>query len=637
MSTAPESKSPPGGKPPRENDAATTPSESEELAGGTAQHVESPDEDDEESLPRLKPHLDPKYALGLKHVAISLLFAALFVAFSFLGIRPLELLSHVTYGEWILAHAQLPQADPFLTLAAGMPVDNSAWLSEVIFAATYRLAGAEALSSAVSLLKVSVFVIVGIAVFQRSRSLAIVAGSTILLGLAFGVRMLDAPVDVFGQLALAILLLLITRHDVRAEPAAEDATAAGRPIFLWIAVPVLFALWVNLHVSFVFGVLLLGVWATGRLWDAWRTRDSLAAALAEPAVRRRFWLTELAIVATLANPQLLGAWHQAVRTALDANLRDQLAYSWLTFAAYPGLVLGGAVLFMLVLLRRSKDLGTFEILAFLAFAAGTAMTVYLAPWLAAVVLVLNAGHLARLCRCCLGSPEEPATAPKEELPADAQLAMDDDDEASPLPPGRSFVYSLLCLLVIWLAIMFSPTYDLFAHGGKVQRTPAQLYGANSPWLFAQNLQKTPLQGNIFAPHSWAGYFQLMTRVDGEPLSRQYFANTKVNQLPRRAWVDYMTISGAGRGWEDTLDRYDIRHIVIEKKTQPALVSGIRNSDDWRIRYEDDITLLASRNVPAPPPEPTLAEPPTDAGATPSPMPDPTPDSTDPAGVGAQHD
>ena len=625
MSTLPESQRTENSSngPSSEKDAAASADENatDENAGAADEAPAKPlGYDPDELQTRLQPHLNPKLAMGLPHVGITAIFCLLFFAFSFLGLRPLEVYSYVAYGDWILANGALPESDPFLQLAAGMPVDNSAWLSQVIFASVHRLAGGEALSATFAFAKVAVFVLFGVSIFLRSRSLLFVAAAVIVLGLAYGMRMLDTPLDIFGQLAFMGLLLLITLDDLRYRRASEapDADdkaseASAAKWMMWIAVPLLFALWVNLHVSFIFGLLLMATWAVGHLWEASRA-SSFTNALADAHVRRRIWLVELGLVATLINPATIGAWGQAIRIAFNTNLRDQLPYSWLSFARYEGLILAVAVLLTMHLLRKSKTYGGFDFLAFAGFAVAAGLTVFAAPYLGAVVIVLASGHFAALCTCC--APMEltektesgEATARKAELPADAMLAMEDEEEEN--APGRSFVYSLLCLLLIWLALMFTPTYDMVASPKEKQRSPAQLLGADSPWQVAQYLNENPLRGRVFAPMAWAGYFQVKCRTDESSMERQFFANAMTTHLPRRVWEDYMLLAGAGRNWTETFDRYDIRHVIVDKETQVALTNSLRNSEEWGLRYEDDVTLIASRLIYRAP-EPEAENPPED--------------------------
>ncbi|MDA7980082.1 MAG: hypothetical protein MPJ50_15045 [Pirellulales bacterium] len=593
--------------------------------------------DPDELQTRLKPHLSPKLAMGLPNVAITALFCVLFFIFSYLGLRPLDVYAHVALGDWILTQGSLPKSDPFLEVADGMPVDNSAWLSQTIWAGVHRLGGGEALSATFSLLKVAVFVMLGVVIFLRTRRLTFVGAGVVLLTLAYGMRLLESPVDVLGQLAFMTLLFLITREDLRTvrKTAEGDDEAAGVESALsrhaiWIAMPALFVAWVNLHISFGFGLILLAAWVLGRAWDTWKLHRSLSAVLSDVGVRRRVWLAEIALVATLANPMFLGAWRQVFQTALDANLRDQVQYAWLSFAGYHGLVLGVTLLLLMFLLRTCPALTGFDFLGVVAFAIATAVTVYAAPFLGAVVLVLASTHFSnRWRREEEPQPETPEqeahdtrpvqvavpsatdsvatptddTNPSEELPADALLAMEEDDEEFALPEGRSFVYSLVCVLLIFLSITFTPAFDMLAGNTEKQRAPGQLLGKNSPWRIADHLRENPIEGRVFASTGWASYLQFATRKPGEPIRKQYFANGMINHLPRRAWEDYMAMSGAGRNWEAVLDRYDIRYIIVDKEGQPFLLNGVRNSENWRPVADDDVAILMRRVFP----EPSAAE------------------------------
>src|SRR6185437_12289983 len=48
---------------------------------------------------------------------------------------------HIATGQWILDHRAIPHADPFSFTWAGKPWVPIEWLSEVIYASAYRLAG----------------------------------------------------------------------------------------------------------------------------------------------------------------------------------------------------------------------------------------------------------------------------------------------------------------------------------------------------------------------------------------------------------------------------------------------------------------------------------------------------------------
>jgi hypothetical protein len=72
-----------------------------------------------------------------------------------------------------------------------------------------------------------------------------------------GFRGLELRSQCASILAFGVLVTLIENH--------RD----GKTRQLWWILP-LFALWVNSHGGFAYGVAYLGLYVVGRLWDAWR-------------------------------------------------------------------------------------------------------------------------------------------------------------------------------------------------------------------------------------------------------------------------------------------------------------------------------------------------------------------------------
>lgn len=167
---------------------------------------------------------------------------------------------HLATGAWMLAHHAVPHLDPFSFTHGGQPWVAHEWLSEILMALVFRLAG-----------WTGIVVLFGLA---AALSMALLLGR---LG-----RWL-------GPLALAVTAWLVmgsmwvglfTRPHLLALPimivwtgALLDARAARRPPPLWL-IPLL-VLWANLHGSFVFGALVAAPLAlealVERLAEAWPT------------------------------------------------------------------------------------------------------------------------------------------------------------------------------------------------------------------------------------------------------------------------------------------------------------------------------------------------------------------------------
>jgi hypothetical protein len=149
----------------------------------------------------------------------------------------------IKVGEWILAQHAVPNVDNYSWTKAGAPWISSSWLSQVLFAAAYQLAGWR----------------------------GVVAVSALAIGAAFAllVRLLSSRISIAaaGVAAMVAFALaqphLLARPHVLAMPvmvawvaglvAAADRRAAPSP---WL-LPLL-ALWANLHGSFLLGLALVG-------------------------------------------------------------------------------------------------------------------------------------------------------------------------------------------------------------------------------------------------------------------------------------------------------------------------------------------------------------------------------------------
>jgi hypothetical protein len=150
--------------------------------------------------------------------------------------------SHIATGEWILDHHAVPHSDPFSFSFAGAPWTAHEWLSEVLLALGYRVAGWAGV-----MLLTGAAAALGVYVVAR-RVVAELAGPAGLV-LAFVSLAMIAPV-------------LLARPHILALPcvaywasALFDARARDRAPPLALALVML--VWANLHGGFAFGLALI--------------------------------------------------------------------------------------------------------------------------------------------------------------------------------------------------------------------------------------------------------------------------------------------------------------------------------------------------------------------------------------------
>jgi len=153
---------------------------------------------------------------------------------------------HITVGRWIVDHGAFPHVDPFSSTFAGAPWIAKEWLSQVVLAGVYHVAGWNGVAV---LTAAAVAATLGLLAWALLQKLDPVAA----LGFVLVAMMLAAPHIVARPHALAMpVMMLWTAGLVRA------ADARGAPSF-WL-LP-LMTLWANLHGGFTFGLLLVGACA----------------------------------------------------------------------------------------------------------------------------------------------------------------------------------------------------------------------------------------------------------------------------------------------------------------------------------------------------------------------------------------
>ena len=208
-----------------------------------------------------------------------LLIAAVF-GFSVKSISEPDIWWHLRNGQQIVLHHTIPRVDTYSFGAAGSPWLDHEWMSEVPFFLAFRAAGLQG----ILVVYFVVLVLIYAGVYYRSCDSGADckdATLTTLAALCLGVVSIGPRMLLFGWLCMVGLLLVLDRF---------RQTGKG----LWL-LPPLFALWINLHGSWIFGMVVLGLtvasglvegeWGlvVGRRWTPTELMRLLAASAASVA------------------------------------------------------------------------------------------------------------------------------------------------------------------------------------------------------------------------------------------------------------------------------------------------------------------------------------------------------------------
>lgn len=519
-------------------------------------------------LEELTPVLSDRFALKRGHVLLVLGFAATFLYYSYIPLFHSDIWGHVSYGKWILERGTLPTEDPFLELARGVPITCTSWLGQVVFGQVYLELGPQWVSNVFSITALATWMILVTACAVRSGSIQAAVICALLCWLTAWSRHMIVRPEVFGSLCFAVLLLLTARRGFGFRGDSQEKGACkpvlrSTPLFLFL-IGVVFALWANLHGSFVMGFAVLGCELLGRAVDSFSRRRFASDVLFDREVWRWLLACEVAVGAALLNPYGMDLLVHTLLFPSNPNLKDVLEWFSLEMVSHEGIQVGFSWIVLAILLRHSRvRFRTADVLLLGVLILAVVMRVRMQSWYAPVLAVAMAPHLADVLR-------------RGRLTGIAFLE------------ARSFHNSLIALLLIWIAFSFSPVSNAVL--GDTERPADQLFSEGTPIELTKWLREHPPQGQIMNPQWWGDWL-----VEFGPQDLQVFMTTNaVHAAPPRVWKDYLTLARFDAGYENLLDRYRINTIIVHKELQTPTERRLRTMGDWQIVYEDDVGLIARR-------------------------------------------
>ena len=212
----------------------------------------------------------------------------------------------IAVGQWILDHNALPRVDFYSFTKAGEPWVSSSWLSQVLLAASYSLAG--------------------------WTGPVVLAAACIAVTFAMLTWILGQRLPAFFAIVVTLVALLLPVQHLLARPhvlvlpvmlawayGLLSASERGRAPSFWL-LP-LIALWANLHGGFVFGLVLVGAFALDALWNADRAQH-------KTVVLRWAVFGVAALAACCVTPYGWGSI-LAARKILDLGELLHLIYEWM--------------------------------------------------------------------------------------------------------------------------------------------------------------------------------------------------------------------------------------------------------------------------------------------------------------------
>jgi hypothetical protein len=463
---------------------------------------------------------------------------------------------HLRAGEEILATGAVPRVDSWSFTSFGTPWISQDWLTNTLMAAVRGTdpLGETVLSFAFGLLVVAAFVVLWRTIGVRDPSVRWASRIVWLtLGLILAAPILGVRVQVIDLLLNAIVLWLLANY------------VADRRRRWLVALPVVAAVWANLHAGWPMLFLLGGAWLVGEAIDhLWRRPLN-----AEPLSWVQLRDLALALVVTFAalalNPSGIALWTYPLN-AIGNSVIGQYILEWFPvtadprlFALWAGFVVV-AVLPTLAQVRRGMRMADALVVLGLTIMPvfGVRYLLLTGP-LVAVIAAVNLAPQMALTR--FGRWTAPIldslTVPREGRLLLVHLAL---------------AAGLVMLGVgVALARVVPPVQAAAEESGFPVHAVA--------WLEAED------RGDrAFNRYEWGGYL-----IHERPESLVFIDGRAQDVYSDELLTQYAAIISVQIDPQPELDRYEIDHVVFQPDS--ALAAWLDASPNWERFYADSVAVV----------------------------------------------
>jgi hypothetical protein len=454
---------------------------------------------------------------------------------------------HLAAGRWMVENRQLLTTDPFSLTRAGEAWTNPSWLAQLLLYGTYKLGGLPGLNVLTALMVTLAFactwpVMAGPGLLRAF----VLVGAAAVSGIYWSAR----PQIVSFALTGACLLVL--------EKGRSDRK-------WWIAVPVLLALWANIHGGFIIGLMLVGICLGGELIEAVSDR------LASGAAWRMLWAHRKTAVLTLLALLLASAAFVSFNPYGPRLL------------TYPVQTVSIGTLQTAIDEWQSPDFHRQDTLPFLAMLLGTMLLIALSPRrktgremllfvaLAGLALVARR-NIALFALCLAPAVAQHAWAILESLIRTKRVP---DPKAVQPPAARLANLALLGLLAAAAVVkMIEPL--------SVERNVLAVRDQQPLGAIAYMKESRPA-GPLFNSYTWGGYLiwdvwpEYLTYVDG-----------RTDLFDDQVLSEYLTVWNGDEGWEGILRSRGVQLALLEPH---APVVDQMTTAGWALLHADPQAVL----------------------------------------------
>jgi hypothetical protein len=489
---------------------------------------------------------------------------------------------HLRCGEVQWRTRTVLRSETFSHTAPGAPWINQSWLPQLALYALHARGGFAALALAVGLLVAATYSLVWLASRADGDPSAWWApywraGGVLWAAIASGPTWAARP-HLLTLLFTALWVYLLERW-----------RTGGRRIkdLLWL--PPLMLLWANSHGGYVVGLLLLTIEVGGLVWekvihrthsghrDAPPTDKILSPPPAAGASRRDIGflllIALLCLGAATINPQgvhlllfpfrTLGSTQQgaiAEWASPDFHAPELWPFLALLLAAWAALALSPP------LFSRESPTVLLRALCFSAMALRSSRYIGLAAVVLAPLLIRHgAGVLARINRT------RDSGTPRSTRSARGWPAVN---------------WALLALVLLAAGLKVAQPLD--------SRTIDGVHQQRFPVEATEVLLLQDLPPELFNEYGWGGYLIWANAHPRAQESMPVFIDGRADPYGDELIDAYQRTVSLRPGWQDTLDRYGVRTVLLAADS--ALGAVLRESGRWQEVYADEVAVIWTRET-----------------------------------------
>ena len=491
------------------------------------------------------------HQLSIQRLTVAILFILLFAMATRTPVDT-DTWWHLRSGAYQLEHRTVIGADLFSHTRFGEPWINHSWGSQIVMYVVYAVFGGQGLPGdggniGLALLTAALATGGMALVYLASPGSVYVRAFVVVLGAAAAAVFWSPRPQMFTFFFSAVVYYLLHLYKRQ-----------GLDRLWWI--PVVMMIWGNMHGGFAIGFILMVGFVSGEV----------AGNLFDPGgpdvipwrgIGRLVLVMVVSGAALVINPFGFGILRVPLETVNIGVLQDFIE-EWASpdfhqRQTWPFILLLLGALGVAGLSRERLDWTD------LALVAGTAVMSLLAGRNIAVFAVVATPVMARHVDAFLadhGWQIRPVTRPS---PAMARLNW-----------------------VLLLVVALGGLAKVYVAVNPETVTEAQI--KNLPVQAAEYINTERPAGLMFNSYNWGGY--LMFAAPGFPV----FVDGRTDLYGDEFLSEYLNVLLVSDGWRETLDKYGVSWVVIERRSVLARV--LRDEPGWRAVYEDELAALFVREA-----------------------------------------